>query len=333
MDAHYNQGTVFRKVKGLYSVRTPEGDIIRCRASAMLHKQLVYPTRDPSSLTHYEVQAVKEVQTVDPVAVGDEVLFSDALNDEGFITEVLPRRSRLTRRAAGEKPLEQVIVSNVDQVVAVVAAAQPRPKWKLLDRYLASAEASEVPIWICITKMDALRGDKATRNLTAVIDEYRNMGYVVHLTSAVTGSGVAQFRHALTGSISALLGMSGVGKSTLLNAIQPGLGIAAKEINIRIDKGRHTTTHIEMFPLEQGGAVIDTPGVKVFGLWQVEPEAVAMLYRDIAPYHGMCKFGASCAHDHEPGCAVKDAVERGDISARRYESYLGLRQYVFAKGK
>jgi ribosome biogenesis GTPase len=299
----------------------------------MLHKQLIYPSRDRSSLSHFEVQSVDDIDMVDPVAVGDDVLFSDALNDEGLITEVLPRRSKLTRRASGEKPLEQVIVANVDQIVAVTAAAQPAPKWNMMDRYLAGAEASSVPMVICITKLDLVRGKKQERKLMETVDEYRNIGYTVHLTSSMDGFGVEPFRHAMKDKTSALVGMSGVGKTTLLNAIQPELGLRVMEINKRIDKGRHTTTHLEMFSLEMGGAVVDTPGMKLFGLWQIEPEEMDFLYREIAPYHGLCKFGASCTHDHEPDCAVKTAVESGEISERRYESYLNLREYVFAKGK
>jgi hypothetical protein len=145
----------------------------------MLHKQLIYPSRDRSSLSHFEVQSVDDIDMVDPVAVGDDVLFSDALNDEGLITEVLPRRSKLTRRASGEKPLEQVIVANVDQIVAVTAAAQPAPKWNMMDRYLAGAEASNVPMVICITKLDLVRGKKQ--------DPLLHRGHAVDLPNAPPG--------------------------------------------------------------------------------------------------------------------------------------------------
>lgn len=324
-------GIVFKKSTGVYTVNAG-GRSISCSISNRLRKVLLYPTADLSSNPHHRVQAVRDIQMVDPIAVGDEVTFMDAGDGSGMITEVLPRRSKLTRRAPGAKPLEQVIVANVDRVVAVLAAAQPKPKWGMLDRYLASAEACELPALICITKMDALKG-KHVDEVMEVVEDYRRIGYPVVLTSAADGSGIEEVKAELAGQYSAFVGMSGVGKTTLLNAIQPGLGLRVGEINLNLDKGRHTTTGLEMFPLEFGGGVVDTPGMKVFGFWDVESQDVALLFREMQPYVGQCRFGLDCHHDTEPNCAIKSAVESGEISQRRYQSYLYIRQYMYAEEK
>jgi ribosome biogenesis GTPase / thiamine phosphate phosphatase len=324
-------GIVFKKSTGIYAVQL-EGRTIPCAISNRLRKVLLYPTADLSSNPHHRVQKVQDIQLVDPIAVGDEVAFIDAGDGSGLITEVLPRRSKLTRRAPGPKPLEQIVVANVDRVVAVISAAQPSPKWGMLDRYLASADACELPALICITKMDALK-DKHFHDIMEVVEDYRRIGYPVVLTSAADGTGIDALQAELAGQYSVFVGMSGVGKTTLLNAIQPGLGLRVGEINLNLDKGRHTTTGLEMFPLDFGGGIVDTPGMKVFGFWDVESDDVALLFREMQPYVGQCRFGLDCRHDTEPGCAVKSAVAAGEISQRRYESYLYIRDYLYAEDK
>jgi ribosome biogenesis GTPase len=326
-----NTGIVFRKLLGTYMVLTESGAVITCSISSRLRKHLVYPTRDRSSLGYFKVVDVEDIQLVDPVAIGDQVYYVDAGHDTGMITEILPRKSTLTRRAPGTKPLEQVIVANADQVVAVMAVAQPKPNWNLLDRYIASAEASDLPTLICLTKLDLVRGKKQEREIFAAAKEYEAMEYEVFLTSATTGEALDELRTAMTGKLSVFIGKSGVGKTTLLNALQPQLGLRVGAINTQLDKGRHTTTHLEMFALDSGGYIADTPGMKQFGLWAIEAEDVPMLYRDMADYVGRCKFGAGCTHTHEPGCAIKEAVNRGRISRRRYESYLYLRDHLYAE--
>jgi ribosome biogenesis GTPase / thiamine phosphate phosphatase len=323
------RGVVYKKSTGIYHVRAQNGETLICHISNRLRKVLVYPMRDPSSLGYYKVVDVEDIHTVDPVAIGDEVAYIETNPGEGMIKEVLPRKSKLTRRAAGEKPLEQVIVANADAIIPVMAAAQPRPQWTLMDRYLAEAEASELPATVCITKMDLVRGKKAEREVLEQAEEYRRIGYRVLLTSSDTGEGIDELRDLLKDRLSVFIGKSGVGKSSLLNAMQPGLGIRVNEINTSYGKGRHTTTHLEMHTLIFGGSVVDTPGMKIFGLWNVEEDAVDQLYRDFHPYLGKCKFGASCTHEHEPGCAVKKAVERGEISQRRYDSYQYLKGGIY----
>ncbi len=318
------QGVVYKKTTGHYEVHTGEQAIL-CTISNRLRKQLVYPTADPNSLRHV-VRQVKEIEHTDPVAVGDEVRFVD-----GVIVEVLPRRNRLARRTAAPMPgahtFEQVIVANVDQVVPVFAAANPAPKWGLLDRYLVSAEASMLETLVVITKLDLAmdHGEQVIdHELLAAVDEYRRIGYRVALTSALGGEGLDELRQALYGRTSVLLGKSGVGKTSLLNALQPGLGLRVQAVSQVTGKGRHTTTNLEMFPLVEGGAVVDTPGIREFGLWETGEDDLALFFPEMRSLVGRCRFGLDCRHDEEPGCAIRKAVMAGQVSPQRYQSLLRL---------
>ena len=313
-----SEGDVVRKSQGWYGVRA--GDrVVPCAISSTLRKQLVYPIADPGSLRH-RVVAVEDIRMVDPIAVGDRVRFRESGDGGGLIVEVLPRRGALVRKAAGGKPLEQVIVANVDQVVVLTAAAAPPPSWELVDRYLAAAEAAGLPARVVVTKLDLVDAAELADEAAA----YRALGYPVHLTSAVGGEGVAELGAALRGRLSVLAGKSGVGKSTILNAVQPGLGLRVGAVSELTGKGRHTTTTLELFPLDGGGGVVDTPGMREFGLWDVDPAEVALLFREIRPHVGACRFGLSCRHRAEPGCAVRAAVDAGGITPRRYRSYLRM---------
>jgi ribosome biogenesis GTPase len=323
-DGDPRTGTVFRKSRGLYDVRAGS-ETVRCTISNRLRKRLLYPISDPAGGTRRGVQDVREIDMVDPIAVGDEVEFVPAEPGHGQIREVRERRNKLARRILDpkrrgeQKDLEQVIVANVDQIVPVFAAAQPKPKWHLLDRYLVSADAEGYPSLICITKVDLADRERLAEEIAV----YERVGYAVMLTSAKTGEGVDAFREAITGRISVFVGKSGVGKSSLLNAIEPGLDLFVKEVSGSTGKGRHATSHLEMFPLDGGGGVIDTPGMKVFTVLDdgVDP---ALHFPEMRPYVGACRFGADCSHTHEPGCAIKEAVEAGEIDERRYQSLLKL---------
>lgn len=246
-------GTVFRKTVGRYWVDV-DGQTVVCGISSRLRKVLVYPISDPNSM-HPRVRYVDEIKVVDPVAIGDFVGFIDADDGMGLITEVHERKNALARRAAGKKALEQVVVANVDQVVTVFAAAQPAPKWELLDRYLAATEAADLPALVCITKCDLV--DCA--RIEPELENYRRIGYRVVPTSVVTGEGIAEIKRIFAGSVSVLTGSSGVGKSSLLNAVQPGLGLRVNEVSRQTGKGKHTTSHLQMFGLDGGGSVVDTP--------------------------------------------------------------------------
>ena len=314
-------GVVVKKSQGIYFVRSAVGPL-PCELSSRLRKNLIYPSAAPTSL-HHRVKEVKDIGAVDPVAVTDRVSFHMADARAGLITAVLPRANALSRPAAGSKPLEQVIVPNVDQVVAVFAAAQPAPKWELLDRYLVAAEAAGVPGLIAITKLDVLP-DRDAADLNAEMDNYERLGYCVTRTSTVDGTGLDAFRAALEGRVSVFVGKSGVGKTSLLNAVESGLGLRVKAISQATEKGRHSTTHLEMFDLAAGGQVNDTPGMREFGLWSLSGPDLAHGVVGMRPHLGRCKFGLDCTHDHEPGCAVKAAVAAGRISERRYHSYLRM---------
>jgi len=315
------QGLVVRKSQGHYVVDRGT-DTILCNISNKLRKQLVFPTAAPTSVRR-RVVAVEDIRAIDPIAIGDVVEYVEGGEDTGQILEVLPRKNKLARRAAGRKPIEQVIVANVDQVVLVFAAAQPTLQWTLLDRYLATVELHELTPVICITKSDLV--DRA--ELEAEMSDYQRIGYPVVLTSAATGEGIDDIRALLHDRVSVLVGKSGVGKSSLLNALEPGLGLRVGEVSKWSGKGRHTTRHLEMFRLRDGGAVIDTPGMREFAIWDISEVDLGHLFPEMRPFLGHCRFGASCAHDREPGCAVKAAVERGEISERRYFSFLRLNDW------
>lgn len=250
------------------------------------------------------------------VAAGDRVLFRPADDREGIIERIEPRHGVLSRESRGR---QHVIVANVDQLVIVASAAEPYLKPNLIDRFLVSAEQARLRAVICINKIDLV--DAASLEPLAAV--YAQMGYTVLLISARTGLGVDRLRRRLLGKQSVIAGQSGVGKSSLLNAVQPGLGLAVSEVSAETQKGRHTTTTARLIPLDLGGYVVDTPGIRQFQLWDIIPAEVAGLYRDIRPLVSLCAF-PDCTHNHEAGCAVKDAVADGWLDARRYESYLHL---------
>jgi ribosome biogenesis GTPase / thiamine phosphate phosphatase len=315
-----DQGVVYKKMMSSYTVYLGERTI-QCSLSARLR------AGEPDSAR--QGRSFKPAGHADPLAVGDVVRFIDSRDGTGQIVEVLPRRNRLARRSAvpmpGAHAFEQVIAANVDQVVPVFAAANPAPHWNMLDRYLVSAEAYELPALICITKLDL-----AGEDLHEAIQPYRQAGYPVILTSALTGAGIAELKSALSGRLSVLVGKSGVGKTFLLNTLQPGLGLRVNAVNQVTGKGRHTTTSQEMFRLDGGGAVVDTPGEREFGLWDVDQDELALLFPEMRPLVGRCRFGLGCQHDEEPGCAVRKAVMAGTISPRRYQSYMRLREELGA---
>jgi ribosome biogenesis GTPase len=317
-----DEGVVFRKSLGHYTVRT-HGQELDCELSSCFHKELIY---FKSAALSRKVQAVREIEGADPLAIGDHVRYLDAGPGRGLITEILPRRSRLSRPlpVPGARVFEQVIVANADQVLPVFAAANPTPKWGLLDRYLVTAEAAGLPARVIITKMDlAHKNDSLEKDL----EVYRRIGYPIHLVCSETGEGIEELKQILSGCTSILIGKSGVGKTSLMNAIQPGLGLRVKAVSTGgVGKGRHTTSHLEMFELEFGGQLVDTPGMREFGLWDIAPEDLASLFPEMAALIGSCKFGLGCVHDTEPGCEVRKAVMDERISPYRYKSYLRLRE-------
>lgn len=301
-DTTPHRGIVIKKTSNTYFVRN-ENDSIECTLSNRLKKEM----------------------DANLVAVGDRVIW----NEQSQITGVAERRNQLSRRGAVPMPgayaHEQIIVTNVDQVIPVFAAANPRPAWHLLDRYLVSAESAEIPALICLTKLDLVEDRQEAEEIEAVAAEYRAIGYEVVLTSTVTGRGLNDLKSMLRGRLSALVGKSGAGKTSLLNAIEPGLGRRVQALSEATGKGRHTTSASEIVTLASGGALVDTPGIREFGLWDVAEDDLAWFFPEMRPLVGQCKFRMDCTHDEEPGCAIRNAVVQGQISPYRYQSYLKLR--------
>lgn len=250
------------------------------------------------------------------VAAGDFVMFRPESADTGMIERVEPRKTVLSRATRGR---QQILVTNADQLLIVGSAAEPYLKPNLIDRFLISAHKNGLRPLICINKIDLI--DPAS--LLPLVGAYSQMGYEVILLSATTGFGVDRLRRALAGRASVVAGQSGVGKSSMLNAVDPALVLRVSSVSAENQKGRHTTTTARLCPLSSGGYVFDTPGIRQFQLWDVSPEEVGGYFRDLRPYINHCKF-PNCTHTHERGCAVKGAVADGWLDLRRYESYCQL---------
>lgn len=258
---------------------------------------------------------------VDLVALGDMVAIQAFPDGSGAIEEIQPRVKALVRSAPSTRgEYQQVFLANLDQVVFVFACANPAPHLRMLDRFLVIAERQGIPALIVANKVDLLNEAEA-RSLFA---PYPALGYPVVYTSAHSGLGVDELRSHLQNKLSALAGPSGVGKSSLLNAVQPALGLAVREVSEATTKGRHTTVVREMFPLVGGGTVADLPGVRMLSLWDIEPEELDGYFPELRDLVQNCQFN-DCTHQDEPGCAVAAAVASGQVSEARYISYLKLR--------
>jgi ribosome biogenesis GTPase len=287
-----------------------------------------HKVRDGDSVAFCSVRGKlkQERRLTDLIASGDRVLWRPTRPGRGVIEEVLPRETQLSRRqpGPGRIPVEDVIVANPDQAVFIFSVCEPAPHLRMLDRLLVIAEANELPALICANKIDLLGDDaKAVAEARCLFGTYEQIGYPVIYTSALTGQSVEVLRELLRDKLSVLSGPSGVGKSSLLNAVQPELGLATREISEVTGKGRHTTVGIQLWSLPGGGYVADTPGLREAGFWDIEPEELAYYFVEMRPYLSDCRF-SSCTHTHEPGCAVKAAVEAGAIHEARYDSYCRL---------
>ena len=259
----------------------------------------------------------------DIIGIGDLVKYSPLPDGSGVIEEILPRHSELVRLDPTPRgDYRQILLANPDQLVCVFACTHPTPHLRMLDRFLVIAEKQHLKAVIVANKLDLAGGMEEAEKIFGI---YPSLGYPVIYTTALTGSGVEELRSVLTGKVSALAGPSGVGKSSLLNALQPGLGLAVREISSRLEKGRHTTVVRELFPLKEGGYVADLPGLRRVALWDTQPEELDGYFPEIRDLVPQCQYN-DCTHQNDPGCAVIKAVEEGRVSAARYESYLRLRR-------
>jgi ribosome biogenesis GTPase len=298
--AHSSQltGVVIRTESGYHRVLA-DGRVIVCR----LPKRLLQGERTATTA----------------VVIGDHVRVLEQRPGHGIIEEVLPRDNELVRGAAGNSRFLDVIAANLDLLVVVHSLREPVINLARIDRFLLIAEAAEIPVLLCLNKLDLL--DRAEAE--AIAEIYRCIGYPVILTSASTCEGVDALRAAITDKVSALVGPSGVGKSSLLNDIQPGLRLRTGEISEATGKGRHTTTTAELLPLAAGGWVADTPGLRELAIREVEPEDLGWLFPEFREAMTQCRF-SNCSHREELDCAVRAALEAGTISSERYRSYLRI---------
>ncbi len=278
------QGKIIKGIAGFYYVHVAESGIYECKAKGSFRNQKVKPL------------------------VGDNVRL-EVLNEEekkGNIEEILPRKNQLIRP----------VVANVDQALVIFSAAKPRPNFNLLDRFLILMEYQQVPVVVCFNKQDLA----AEEELAVLEQTYRSAGYEVHFTSAAREEGLGEIQALLKGKTSTVAGPSGVGKSSLINLLVPEAEMETGNISRKIERGKHTTRHSELFALEEGGFIFDTPGFSSIYLPDMEKEELGTYFPEFARYEPKCRF-QGCAHIHEPGCGVKEALEAGEISPIRYENY------------
>ena len=301
------QGRVIKAISGFYTVEVAGREPVVAQIAGRLKQ---------------------DWQTTTLVAAGDWVTISLNADGTGTVEAVAERSSVLSRSRPTAAPTrkmsadqEQVLVANLDQVIFVFSVKDPTSNLRKLDRFLVVAEMNELPAIICLNKIDLDKKGK----VQAQFQLYADIGYPVLHTSTQTGEGVVALKELLHNKISVLAGSSGVGKSSLLNAIQPGLGLKVNQVSQATGKGLHTTRYAELFPLNDGGYVADTPGIRGLALFDLEPTELDAYFREIAPLVEDCQF-SDCSHRHEPGCAVKAALQDGRIHPARYQSYLRLRE-------
>lgn len=267
---------------------------------------------------------LKGIRSTNPVAVGDGVEICVNAEGQALITAIDDRRNYIVRRSTNLSKQSHIIAANVDQAFLVVSVAHPETATTFIDRFLASAEAYSVPVVLVFNKTDLL-SDEERRYQELMVRLYETVGYECRQVSAATGEGTDDLRTLLGDRVTLLSGNSGVGKSTLLNLLIPGAGARVADISDAHDTGMHTTTFSEMMPLPGGGWIIDTPGIKGFGSFDMEPEEIGSYFKEIFKFSKDCRFN-NCTHTHEPGCAVRKAVEDHYIAESRYRSYLSMLQ-------
>lgn len=297
-----DKGLVIRNTGSWYVVKTDSGLSVECKIKGNFR--------------------LKGIRSTNPVAVGDRVQISGTESGNSFITEIEDRKNYIIRRASNLSKQSHIIAANLDLCLLVVTVNYPETSTTFIDRFLASAEAYRVPVSIVFNKVDRYTEDEL-RYLEGLINLYDTIGYTCYKVSALTGEGIDEIRNLLKDRITLFSGHSGVGKSTLINAILPEQHQKTSEISAAHNKGMHTTTFSEMFPVEGNGYIIDTPGIKGFGTFDMKDEEVGHYFKEIFKFSAECKYG-DCTHRHEPGCTVRQAVADHYISESRYASYLNI---------
>lgn len=285
-----------------YTVKTVEGSVVECKIKGNFR--------------------LKGIRSTNPVAVGDHVEIELNSQNTAFITAIGDRKNYIIRKSQNLSKQSHIIAANVDQAFLVVTVERPQTSTTFIDRFLATAEAYSVPVVLVFNKTDLL-DDSLMRYQRMMTDLYETVGYKCVAVSAETGEGMDELMEMLRDRITLLSGHSGVGKSTIINRLLPGVNLRTAEISDAHNTGMHTTTFSEMLPLPGGGYIIDTPGIKGFGTFDMEPEELTSYFKEIFRFSKDCRF-SNCTHTHEPGCAVLKAVEDHYIAASRYQSYLSM---------
>ena len=292
------KGLVIKNTGSWYTVRTDDGQLIDCKVKGNFR--------------------LKGIRSTNPVAVGDRV----TVNEGMWITDIENRRNYIIRKSINLSKQSHILAANIDQAFLVVTVSSPQTSTTFVDRFLASAEAYRIPVILIFNKTDML-GEDEHRYQQMMVQLYETVGYPCRQVSAATGNGVEELRPMLNGKITLLSGNSGVGKSTLINRLVPGANLRTAEISDAHNTGMHTTTFSEMIPIGQSGYLIDTPGIKGFGTFDMEREELTSYFKEIFEMSKQCRF-SDCTHTHEPGCAVLKAVEEHYIAQSRYQSYLSM---------
>ncbi len=297
------KGIVYKSTGSRYLVKSNDGKYINCSIKGKFR--------------------MEGIKSTNPIAVGDHVSYTlDEDSDMGVISGIEQRKNYIIRKASNLSKQSHIIASNIDQALLLVTINYPVTTTVFIDRFLASAEAYRIPVKIIFNKMD--RYDKTHLKIVETLREiYENIGYKTYTISAKTQDDLGVMVELLKDNVSVIAGHSGVGKSTLINRLQPGLNLRVAEISDIHQSGKHTTTFAEMHELNFGGAIIDTPGIRGFGLIDIEKEELHHFFKEIFEHSHQCQFD-NCTHIHEPGCAVKKAVEEGTIAQTRYNSYLNI---------
>jgi len=296
------KGTIIKSTGLWYDVRTETGEVIPCRLRGKFRM-------DGSKNTN-------------PAVVGDHVVFDLEKDNTGYITQIEKRKNYIDRKSTKLSKINHLIAANIDQAFLVVTLKEPRTSLGFIDRFLVACEGFRIPVCIVFNKMD-IYASKELKKIEELTQLYKSIGYEVIQTSVLKNEGINLIEEMMKGKVSLFSGHSGVGKSAIINAIDSALNLKVGEISQFHSKGKHTTTFAQMFPLSQGGFIIDTPGIKEFGLIQYSKEEIRDYFPEIRAYNNQCRFN-NCRHVNEPDCAVKKAAEEGKIPSSRYLNYLAI---------